>query len=195
MKKQSDSSVDYENFAEEFLSERDSSTINLNEVVQWCKELDSGAKVIELGSGGGCPVTKAIIAQGLHVWAVDASKTLVDKFHSRFPMIPVQCTRIQNFDYFNRTYDGAIAIGLMFLLSKSDQQELISAVSRALVSGGRFVFTAPKQECTWIDGITGTVSQSLGMKKYEEVLANSGFQLLSTFSDSGGNNFYNAVRA
>jgi len=193
LKLESDSAKDYETYANEFLSVRDSSIINTDEVVQWCQNLGDGTEVVELGAGGGCPVTKALIAEGLYVWAMDASPTLVDKFYSRFPQIPVQCTRIQNFDFFNRSYDGAIAIGLMFLLSPSDQAELISSVSSALVRGGGFLFTAPEQECEWIDVITGTESESLGIKRYEELLATSGFRLRSTFSDSGGNNYFDAV--
>ena len=193
LKTGSDSAKDYETYAIEFLSVRDSSTVNTSEVVQWCQEIGDGAEVIELGSGGGYPVTKTLLAEGLNIWAMDASQTLVDKFQSRFPEIPVQCTHIQNFEFFSRYYNGAIAIGLMFLLSPADQAELISSVSKVLVSDGRFLFTAPKQKCAWIDVITGTESVSLGKTKYEVLLRSSGFRLRSTFSDGGGNNYYDAV--
>lgn len=193
MKTESDSAKDYEAHATEFLSVRDSSTISANEVVQWCQKLGDGAEVVELGAGGGYPVTKALVAEGLNLWAMDSSKTLVDKFQSRFPKIPVQCTRIQNFEFFNRSYNGVIAIGLMFLLSPSDQSKLIYSVSSALIGGGKFLFTAPEQECTWFDVITGTESVSLGIVKYEELLISSGFRLRSIFSDDGGNNYYDAI--
>src|SRR6188474_106607 len=112
-----DSASAYEARAHEFLRGRDNLPIGTQIVDQWSRTLRRGAPVIELACGGGYPVTRVLSSAGLQLWAVDSSPTLVAEFQSRFPAIPVQCDRVQESDFFDRTYEGAIAIGLIFLLS------------------------------------------------------------------------------
>src|SRR5438876_1199128 len=54
-----------------------------------------------------------------------------------------------------REFDGVIAWGLLFLLQPAVQAQLIGQVAHALVRGGRFVFTAPRDACVWNDAMTG----------------------------------------
>ncbi len=91
-------------------------------------------------------------------------------------------------------YDGAIAIGLIFLLSESEQATLIKRVSEILVPGGRFLFMAPIEKGNWIDMNTGLACQSLGQASYEECLAEAGFRVSATFTDKGANNYYDVER-
>ena len=109
-------------------------------------------------------------------------------------MVPVQCAKVQESDFFARTYDGVIAIGLIFLLSEPDQLTLISKIAKILKPGGKFLFTAPIQKCNWKDLNTGLESQSLGQTVYEEHLKKSGFKMVSTYTDNGANNYYDAER-
>lgn len=185
-----DSAEAYEAHAREFLLGRDRSPIGAVVVHQWSRTLRKGAGVIELACGGGYPITRVLQAAGLELWAVDSSPTLVAEFTSRFPAIPVQCARVQESDFFGRKYEGAIAIGLLFLLSEVDQATLISRVSEILVSRGRFLFTAPTPYGTWKDLNTGLECTSLGQERYEELLRDSGFRVLATYTDQGENNYY-----
>lgn len=185
-----DSAEAYEAHAREFLLGRDRSPIGAVVVDQWSRTLRKGAEVIELACGGGYPITRVLQTAGLDLWAVDSSPTLVAEFRSRFPTIPVQCARVQESDFFGREYEGAIAIGLLFLLSEMDQAALISRVSKILVSGGRFLFTAPIQYGIWHDLNTGLECTSLGQERYEELLRDSGFRVLATYTDKGENNYY-----
>jgi hypothetical protein len=189
-----DSAEAYETHARDFLNARDRSPIGSQVAAQWINIFPSDAAIIELACGGGYPITRVLHAAGLQLWAVDSSPTLIAQFQSRFPTIPVQCARVQESDFFNLKYDGAIAIGLMFLLSESDQITLISRVSEILVSGGRFLFTAPIEEGTWLDMTTGLESRSLGQENYERHLRSAGFRVLATFSDKGENNYYDVER-
>lgn len=190
-----DSAKTYEAHAYEYLRGRDTSPIGTQVIDQWSRTLRKGATVIELACGGGYPITRVLNAAGLQLWAVDSSPTLVAEFQSRFPAIPVQCARVQESDFFDRTYEGAIAIGLIFLLSESDQSTLISRVSKILVPGGRFLFTAPIERGNWTDMNTGLECRSLGQASYEELLKESGFRVVATFTDKGANNYYDVERA
>lgn len=190
-----DSASAYEAHAHEFLRARDKSPIGTHIVDQWSGTLRPGATVIELACGGGYPITRVLSSAGLQLWAVDSSPTLVAQFRSRFPTIPVQCARVQESDFFDRTYEGAIAIGLIFLLSESDQSTLISRVSKILVPGGRFLFMAPIKRGDWIDMNTGLECRSLGQASYEEYLREAGFRVVATCTDKGANNYYDVERA
>jgi cyclopropane fatty-acyl-phospholipid synthase-like methyltransferase len=163
-------------------------------VEQWARSLRAGASVIELACGGGYPVTRALQAAGLQLWAVDASPTLLAEFQARFPSIPVRCERVQESSFFGRAFDAAIAIGLLFLLPEAEQAELIARVSRILVPGGRFLFMAPLQTGSWADLNTGLECRSLGQARYEALLAQSGFRVLATHIDEGANNYYDAQK-
>ena len=185
----------YEAKAREYLTARERSNIGSKEVADWSKTLGENATVVDLACGGGYPITSALNDSGLRIWAVDSSPSLVEVFQSRFPEIPVQCKRVQDFDFFDRKFDAAIAIGLVFLLSEEDQVTLISRVSKVLNPGGRFLFSAPNKVAIWDDVCTGSLSRSLGKFKYEEILTTAGFRVRAAFTDTGNNNYFNAVLA
>lgn len=189
-----DSAKAYEAHAHEYLRGRDTSPIGTQIIEQWSRTLPKGATVIELACGGGYPVTRVLNAAELQLWAVDSSPTLVSEFHSRFPLIPIQCARVQDSDFFGRKYQGAIAIGPIFLLSEQEQINLISRVSEILEPGGRFLFMAPIQIGTWKDMNTGLECISLGQERYEKLLRNVGLHVVATHRDVGENNYYDAEK-
>lgn len=189
-----ESSEAYERNAQEFLNRRDKSLIGSQVVAQWGATLAERSSVIELACGGGYPITRALSKTDLRLWAIDSSPSLVQVFRSRFPHIPVQCSTVQDCDYFHRTYDAALAIGLVFLLSESDQIKLFSTVSGILNPRGRFLFTAPTETGAWKDMNTGIECVSLGKERYTELLAGAEFRINSTFYDKGKNNYYDVQR-
>jgi len=190
-----DSAEAYETNAVKFMRRRDNSPIGAITVDKWSRTLSDGAAVVELACGSGYPITCALDNAGLQLCAVDGSPTLVSTFKSRFPHIPIQCAKIQEFDFFNRQFDAVIAIGLVFLLPESDQINLISRVSENLLPAGRFLFTAPTQTGKWKDSNTGNECISLGEARYNSILSESGFHVLSTYYDSGENNYYDTQLA
>lgn len=189
-----DSSKAYEAHAHEYLRGRDTSPIGTQVVDRWSRTLRKGATVIELACGGGYPITRVLSAAGLQLWAVESSPTLAAEFRSRFPAIPVQCARVQESDFFGRTYEGAIAIGLIFLLSEQEQANLIYRVSAILEPGGRFLFMAPIQIGAWKDMNTGLECTSLGQERYAELLRNVGLYVVATHRDVGANNYFDTEK-
>ncbi len=129
---------------------------------------------------------------GFSVYGVDASPTLASAFRSRFPREHVVSEAVEDSDFFGRTFDGVIAVGLMFLLSAEAQRNLIRRVALALNPGGRFLFTSPAQSCTWTDVLTGRRSLSLGAEAYRAVPSDAGLALVSEHLDEGDNHYYDA---
>ncbi len=183
----------YETHAMDFAGSRDRSTIGVPEIKQWASMLPKKATVIDLGCGSGYPLTKVLNDFDFQVWALDSSPTLIKLFQTRFPHIPIQCEPVQKSHFFNQKFDAAMAVGLIFLLTEKEQRAFINDVSKALKSGGRFLFSAPSQTAHWKDVSTGCESRSLGQKRYVEVLDKTGFRLLSTFRDAGNNLYYDAA--
>ncbi len=153
-------------------------------------QLPKGAAGVELGCGGGYPVSRILDNAGFRLWAVDGSPRLVSSFQSRFPHIPVQCARVQDWDFFNRQYDFAIAIGLLFMLNESDQASLVMSIANVLAPGGHCLLTAPIESGRWQDLITGHECISLGLYRYQAIFDAAGFRMKTTLLDSGGNNYY-----
>ena len=164
----------WEAVAGQLITGRDGS-IGVATVRAWARRLPERASVLDLGCGSGVPISQALIDDGFAVYGVDAAPTLVAAFRSRFPHAPAACEPAETSHFFDRTFDGVVAIGLMFLLSADVQRALIHKVAAALPPGGRFLFTAPVQSCTWADILTGRESRSLGAEAYKTMLSDAGF--------------------
>jgi cyclopropane fatty-acyl-phospholipid synthase-like methyltransferase len=92
--------------------------------------------------------------RGFTVFGVDASRTLIEAFRKRFPSAFVERAGVEDSDFFQRTFDGVVACGLMFLMPEDTQSLLIHKVASALNPNGRFLFTSPKEIVKWRDALT-----------------------------------------
>ncbi len=189
-----DSASAYEKHARAFLSARDRTTTGTAVVERWARSISPGTEVLEIGCGGGLPVTRILVDAGLKLWAVDSSPTLLSEFRARFPEIPVECARASQCTYFGRKFGAVISIGLVFLLNTEEQAALIQRASELIVPEGRLLFTAPLERGTWPDTTTGHQCRSLGREQYESVLAEAGCRVVATYEDEGRNNYYEAER-
>jgi 2-polyprenyl-3-methyl-5-hydroxy-6-metoxy-1,4-benzoquinol methylase len=108
-----DRSNGYEGIAAEFVSTR-SITIGVERVRDWAKALPRGAAVVDLGCGPGLPITEVLVAEGLRVYGIDAAPSFVQAFRRNLPNTPIACEAVQDSKFFDRTFDGVLAWGLMF---------------------------------------------------------------------------------
>lgn len=189
---ESDLSNGWEAIANAFLAER--SAIGARTIQLWAQSLPQAATVIDLGCGSGVPISQVLIDAGLTVYGMDASASMVSAFRKRFPDVPVACEAIEQSTFFHRTFDGAVAWGVLFLLAADVQRAAIHRVAGVLNEGGRFLFTAPSQACSWADLSTGRTSLSLGASAYRELLAEAGLTLVGEREDEGQNHYYEAIR-
>lgn len=170
------------------------SDVGVYVVRRWAGHLPPEGAVVDIGCGFGEPVTRTLVEAGLKVWGVDASPTLAAEYQRRFPHCPVACEAAEQSDLFGVQFDGAVAVGLMFLLPDGDQRRLIGRVARALKPGGRFLFSAPRQACEWTDVLTDRSSRSLGEEDYRQALDAAGLALVSQSTDAGGNHYFDATK-
>ena len=188
----SDPSHGYEEFAETFMRRRHP-RIGLDLVRDWAREFPPGATVLELGCGHGV-VSQVLIEAGLALCAVDSSPTLLHSFRERFPAVKTECAAAEESTYFGRTFDGVVAVGLIFLLAAEAQVLVLTKAAEALKPGGKLLFTAPRQVCTWADDLTGRESRSLGAAEYERLLRGMGFEMGPGCVDEGENDYFFATK-
>jgi 2-polyprenyl-3-methyl-5-hydroxy-6-metoxy-1,4-benzoquinol methylase len=107
--------------------------------------LSRGAAVIDIGCASGLPITKVLVSEGLHVYAIDASPSLVEAFRHNLPDTPVACEPVEDSLFFGRTFQGVVAWGLIFLLTPEKQRRVIQRIADVLKPGGRLLFTSEAQ--------------------------------------------------
>lgn len=185
-----DPSNGYEAAAAEFMTVRSGSHVGVAAVREWAKALPSGAAVLDLGCGHGVPISQGLVDEGISLFAIDASPSMIAAFRCRFPNVPAECDAVEDSNFFARTFDGVVAWGLMFLLEPEVQASLVHQVAAALKPGGHFLFTSPQQGCEWADTITGHKSASLGREGYLAALRAAGLILAREADDEGDNHYY-----
>lgn len=185
-----DPSRGWEAVASKFMEVR--SDVGSDVVEHWTGHLRPIASVVDIGCGSGIPVSDVLASRGFELFGVDASPTMLSAFRHRFPKATAACETAESSSLFGRQFDGAVAVGLMFLLPENSQRSLIARIARALKPDGRFLFTAPAIPCEWLDTLTGQPSRSLGLEEYERLLADEGMHIVDTCVDAGENHYIHA---
>lgn len=185
-----DASRGWESIAADFARLR--SGIGAQAVQQWAACLPPGANIVDIGCGTGVPIARALADMGFTVYGIDPSPTLLAAFRRNLPGAPAACEPAETSGFFNRRFDAAVMIGVIFLLPETDQAALIGRIGQVLAPGGHFLFSAPHQACSWMDSLTGRQSFSPGAVRYQNWLAAAGLSLHGSFIDAGANNYFHA---
>jgi SAM-dependent methyltransferase len=179
--------------AERFMAVRSETGAAL--VRAWARDnLVPSGSILDVGCGSGVPIARALIEDGFTVFGIDPSPVLIAAFRFRFPDMQSACEAAQDSAFFHLSFDAAVSVGLLFLLSDEDQRDVIQRVALALKPGGRFLFSAPRETCEWKDVLTGRQSSSLGEQEYQRLLQASGLFLVGCHVDEGVNNYYDAAK-
>jgi 2-polyprenyl-3-methyl-5-hydroxy-6-metoxy-1,4-benzoquinol methylase len=184
-----DKSNGYEEAAERFMSARNPG-VGAATVREWSQTVAPRSSILDLGCGHGVPISQVLTEEGFTVYGVDASAKLIAAFRKRFPNAHVECSAVEDSEFFRRRFDGVVAVGLMFLLRTEIQRIVIGKVAKALSPGGKFLFTSPRDAVSWSDALTGRASISLGVEQYERILRAEGLILIGERSDEGDNHYY-----
>lgn len=191
-----DESNGYDSIAEIYIKGRGRAVngIGSSTARAWARTFNIGSVVLDLGCGTGIPVTKILLEAGLKAYAIDASPKMVADFQQNFPNVPVACEPVERSLFFNRTFDGIISVGMMFLLPEENQRALIPKMAAALNPGGKLLFTAPLDKIEWKDAMTEQPSRSLGAGQYRELMLASGLSIGEEFDDEGGNHYFSGTQ-
>lgn len=186
---------EYDLIAEWYAGDR-SHQVGVPEVEALTASLSPGACVLDAGCGNGIPLTRVLIAAGCGVFAVDSSSAMLERFRHNFPDVPAVCAHIETCDFGGRTFDGAIAWGIIFHLTLDRQRQAIANIASVLKPGAPFLFTSGDEPGDDPTGITGQMNGvtfpyfSYGAASYQRLLGESGCGLEHTHIDAGKNMYY-----
>jgi hypothetical protein len=120
---------------------------------------------------------------------------MVAAFRQQFPNVPIENNTVEASAFFNRSFSGMLAWGLVFLLEPAAQALVFRKVARGLEPRGRFLFTAPREPVEWLDAMTERPSYSVGADAYERLLNEVGLHWVDEAEDEGGNHYYFVEKA
>jgi 2-polyprenyl-3-methyl-5-hydroxy-6-metoxy-1,4-benzoquinol methylase len=191
-----DKSHGYEGISTLFIKSRGQAVhgIGASTVRAWVRKLPKNSIFLDLGCGTGIPISKVLMDEGMTVYGVDASPSMVKAFQLNFPNNPVACEAAEESSFFNRQFEAIVAWGLLFLLPLETQKTIIRKSASALQTGGRLLFTSPGKKTKWKDAMTKGLSVSPGAEWYKERLTHSGLLLIEEFEDEGENHYYHSVK-
>lgn len=186
---------EYDLIADGYATDRDRH-IGVSEVTAFAATLRRGARVLEIGCGTGIPLTRALLEGGCEVVAIDSSAEMIARFRWNLPQTPAHVASILACDFPPATFDGALAWGVLFHLSATDQARAIASVATVLTPGGRFLFTAGGDEGTTEGRMHGVTFRytSLSVEGYRGLLRDNGLTLLDTHADRAQNTYYLAEK-
>jgi len=171
--------------------------IGIMDIEKFTSFLSPGSKILDLGCGDGFPIAKHLVAQGFPLFAIDSSLKMITKFRANFPDVPAEHIMIQDSRFFDLSFDAVIAYGVIFHLQEAEQEIVIRKVSDALAAGGRFLFTAQKDEINGTSSMNGITFPyiSLGAEKYTKILHHAGLKLIEEYYDEWENYIYISEKA
>jgi SAM-dependent methyltransferase len=188
---------EYDLIADWYAAERISNT-GVPEVQAVVNTLPPGAAVLDLGCGNGIPITRMLVEAGFDVFGVDSSERMLARFQQNCPGVPFECASIQTADCDGRVFDAAVAWGVLFHLTHTEQRAAIANVSRVLKPGAPFLFTAGDRDGS-IEGapMNGVAFRywSFSIDGYREILRLNNLTLGDVHRDGGQNTYYLATKA
>ncbi|MET3710285.1 SAM-dependent methyltransferase [Sphingomonas trueperi] len=186
-----DASAGWDSVADQFAALR--SNIGTDIVLHWSRQLPRGGAVLDIGCGTGVPIGTCLAAQGFALFGIDPAPRMIAAFRRILPDATAACEPAETSRFFDRRFDGVVAIGMLFLLPEAAQAAVITRVGRALHPGGRFLFSAPRERCDWEDSLTGRRSRSLGEGAYGALLDAAGLKMVACHRDEGCNDYFDAA--
>lgn len=182
-------SLEYDAIADQYAKYR-TAGVGEEPTLRWLNKLSPEGNLLDLGCGSGKPLTQLLEAKQFRVTAVDASPRLIEICRTNLKSAELVCTPVQAYSFPESHFDGVLCWGLMFLLSESEQKELIRNVAKTLRPKGSFLFTSPPIPCSWEDILTKQASVSLGREAYIQCLADAGMELQWEWEEPKYQNYY-----
>lgn len=140
--------------------------------------LQPGASVLDLGCGGGIPITQYLVQQNFEVTGVDASRQMIELWRSRFPK---QCSRVADMRQLElkQRFSGLVAWDSFFHLPHSDQRLMFRIFAAHAMPGAALLFTSGTSHGEAMGTLNGAplYHASLAPEEYTALLKASGFEV------------------
>jgi SAM-dependent methyltransferase len=141
--------------------------------------LPKGAKVLDLGCGGGSPVASHLVGHGMQVTGVDSSPTMIALCRERLPKqewIVADMRRLM----LGRRFDGVLAWDSFFHLNHDAQRAMFAVFAAHAARDAILMFNSGPAFGEGIGSYRGDplYHASLDPAEYRQLLAQHGFELI-----------------
>lgn len=168
----------YESHAAEYDRERSRALVERGWLERFSADLPDGSPVLDLGCGGGEPISAWLIDEGYRVTGVDNAPSLLAIARERWPDGDWRHADMRELDLAER-FDGIVAWDSVFHLTPNEQTAGLPRIAEHLNPGGVLLMTVgPSAGAT-----TGTVAgqpvyhASLAPFEYQSILQDNGLVL------------------
>jgi SAM-dependent methyltransferase len=146
--------------------------------------LQRGARVLDLGCGGGTPVASHLVAQGMRVTGVDASPSLLALCRERLPHEEWIVADMRGLTLEAR-FDGILAWDSFFHLNPDDQRAMFAVFAAHMRPGAILMFNSGPAFGEAIGSYKGDplYHASLDPVEYRELLTRHGFELIEHLAE------------
>lgn len=154
-------------------------------IVEFAKNLEPGAKVLDVGCGSGYPIAAYLSEQGFFVTGIDISEKMIEK---------AQSLKVKNAEFLledvltfraAEKYDGVIAFDAIWHIPQEQQRDIYVVVADLLNDGGYFLFTHGKTEGSVSGKMFGEefYYSALDVEEVHRLLGEHGFEIQSSMED------------
>ncbi|HMB92861.1 MAG TPA: class I SAM-dependent methyltransferase [Rhodothermales bacterium] len=187
---------EYDQIAEWFTAVR-SPEVGIPDLTTFAQFLSPRARILDLGCGDGIPLSQWLLRKGFDLTGLDSSAEMIARYRANFPTVSASCERAQEACFAPRSFEAIVAWGMLFHLSRTDQEAVLEKASGWLKPQGRLLFTAGDLEEVAESEMNGVTFQytSLGAGAYRRILGSVGMRLEKAYSDAWDNYVYIAVKA
>lgn len=146
---------------------------------RFLKLIAPGASILDLGCGGGLPISGYLIRQGYAVTGVDSSSPLIELCRTRFPQQEWIVADMRTLDL-GRRFAGVLAWDSFFHLSPEDQPKMFPIFARHAGPGAALMFTSGPQHGCVVAEFEGEplYHGSLDPAEYRALLDQIGFEVV-----------------
>lgn len=141
--------------------------------------LPTNGKVLDIGCGGGVPVSQYVLENGFSVVGIDTSQELLELSRSRFPKARWFLQDMRNLNL-SESFDGIIAWDSFFHLSPDEQRAVLVTFSNHLAPDGALLLTVGPEEGEVLGEVGGekVYHSSLRYDEYKSILQNQNVEIL-----------------
>lgn len=168
----------YQRNASRFASERPKDLVEKTWLEQFRKMMPKNGEILDLGCGGGEPITSYFMRQGHNVVGLDASANMIQIARQNLPEGDWRVEDIRTFDFIER-FHGIIGWNSFFHLTRQEQRNALPNIAKHLRLEGALLLTVGPQDgevAGWVCD-DRVYHASLSQLEYSDILSNLGLQV------------------
>ncbi len=133
----------------------------------FCKKLDKGSEVLDIGCGSGLPVTRELVNKDFRVTGVDISNSMIRVAKKNVPQAKYVRSSMTDIKFKDK-FDGIVSSYSMICLDPKNFKKSARKVVEALRQRGFFFLALNEPSCPGDGGFETVIGQKMYVRSYTE---------------------------